>query len=372
VTETIGAPSAAAGVVIDHEAMRARSRAARAQAPLPRVSGRGLEGLYAWLEVSELADLSVWPGVTRVRLVGQPWCDVSALVEDPEECLVMIRHLLRDAGHLGDPSNGAYELALGQARVSIYLDWAPWPVVVVRSHRSRPASLDALVEMGTLPEELAEELVAAFSAGVCMLVSGATGSGKTTFLDALCLAAIGEDEQVCTIEDTYELSLATARPHSVLPFLARPANVEGAGERSMALLTRGALRASPDRVLVGECRGPEALYMLRAMESGAKGSAGTIHSDSAAGALERFCDYILEGGARSVDYVARMVARHIRLVVHLEVHAGAHYVAEVYEVTGAEDGRIHGGSIWVAGEDRVARRTGVAYSPTLARKLGTR
>ena len=369
-TEILGPPSDLGGIVIDDTAMRARSRAARAHAALPRIAERGLDGLYQWLDLPELADLAAWPGVTRVRMAGRPWSEVTALVDGSEECLVMIRHLLRDAGYLGDPSNGAYELALGAARVSIYLDWAPWPIVVVRSHRSRPADLAALVEMGSLPQELADDLVAAFSAGVCMLVSGATGSGKTTFLDALCLAAIGDNEQVCTIEDTYELSLATARPHSVLPFLARPANVEGAGERSMALLTRGALRASPDRVLVGECRGPEALYMLRAMESGAKGSAGTIHSDSAAAALERFCDYILEGGGRSVDYVARMVARHIRLVVHLDVDSGHHYVSEVYEVTGAEDGRIHGGTIWSAGEDRVARRTGVAYSPALARKLG--
>ena len=351
--------------------VRALSRRFRAPA-LPEIPERGLAGLYAWLEVPELSDISVWPGVTRVRLVGRPWAQVGPLVEDAEDCLDFIRHLLRDAGHLGDPSNGAHELALPTARVTIYLDWAPWPIVVVRSHRSRPASMEDLVALGTLPAELADELIAALHGGASALVSGATGSGKTTFLDAWCLAAIGPDEQTITIEDTYELSLARARPDSVLPFLARPANVEGAGERSMALLARGALRGSPDRIVVGECRGPEALQMLRAMESGAKGSAGSIHSDSPEAALEKMCDYILEAGGRAVDYVARMVARHIRLVVHLEVEDGHHFVAEVYEVTGSEDGRIHGGALWRAGPDRVARRTGVPPSPALARKLATR
>jgi Flp pilus assembly CpaF family ATPase len=320
----------------------------------------------------QLADLSVWPGATRVRLVGRRWVDVDPLVSDGDECLGLIRHLLRDAGHLGDPSQGSHELAVGTARVTVYLDWAPFPAVVVRSHRSRPERLSDLVAWGMLPAELADELARAVRAGLAVLVSGATGVGKTTFAAALC-REIPDDEQIVTIEDTYELGLHAERPTSVLPFLARPANVEGAGERTMALLTRGALRASPDRVVVGEVRGPEALYMIRAMETGARGSVGTVHADSAAAGLEKLCDYILEGGGgRSDDYVARMVARHIHLVVHLEVDRGRHHVAEVYEVTGAEDGRIHGGALWRSDSEGACTRTGVAVSPLLARKLAGR
>ena len=346
--------------------VRARSRRERV---VPGVSATGLDGLYQWLDTPDLADLSVWPGATRVRLVGRRWLEVAPLVEDAEAALGLIRRLLKDAGHLGDPSNGTHELALGTARVTVYLDWAPFPAVVVRSHRSRPERLADLVEWGSVPAELAELLAGAVRAGVTLLVSGATGAGKTTFAAALC-REIPHDEQIVTIEDTFELGLAEERPTSVLPFLARPANVEGAGERSMALLTRGALRASPDRVIVGEVRGPEALYMIRAMETGAKGSIGTVHADSAPAALEKMGDYILEGGGgRSADYVARMVARHVHLVLHLETDAGRHFVSELYEVTGAEDGRIHGGALWQAGADLVARPTGVALSPALARKL---
>ena len=353
---------------VDHASMRALSRRHRAP-DLPTISARGLDGLYAWIDVDELADLSAWPGVTRVRLMGRPWVSVPALVDDGEELLALIRQLLRDAGHLGDPANGTHELAMGTSRITVYLDWAPWPILIVRSHRSRPKSLDDLVSYGTLPAELADELSRAVRSGVSIVVSGATGSGKTTLGSALC-REIPEDEQIVTIEDTYELGLHVDRPDSVLPFLSRPANVEGAGERSMALLTRGSLRASADRIIVGEVRGPEALYLVRAMETGVKGSISTVHSDSAPAALEKLCDYILEGGGgRSVDYVARMVARHIRLVVHLDVEAGQHYVTEVYEVTGAEDGRIHGGALWKSGEDLTARRTGVAASPSLARRL---
>lgn len=355
---------------LDDAAMRALSR--RSRPFLPEIEARGLDGLYAWMAVGDLADISVWPGATRVRLVGRRWVDVPPIVDDADQCLSLIRRLLKDAGYLGDPYHGSHELAVGSARVTVYLDWAPFPAVVVRSHQSRPEELEDLVAWGTLPQELADELAAAVREGVTVLVSGATGAGKTTFAAALC-RKIAEDEQIVTIEDTFELGLHNERPTSVLPFLARPANVEGAGERSMALLTRGALRASPDRVIVGEVRGPEALYMIRAMEMGARGSIGTVHADSAPAALEKLCDYILEGGGgRSDDYVARMVARHVHLVVHLETKGGQHYVAEVYEVTGAEEGRIHGGALWRADDDLVCRRTGVAASPMLARKLNPR
>jgi Flp pilus assembly CpaF family ATPase len=340
---------------------------------LPEITGRGLEGLRQWMAVAELADLYVWPGATRVRLMGRRWLEVTPLVDDALACKELISHLLHEAGHLADPVNGCHEVEVDGARVTAFLDWGRLPALFIRSHRSRPERLDDLVALGMLPAELADDLARAVRAGVAILVSGAMSVGKTTMAAALC-REIPEDELVVTVEDTYELGLDDERPTSVLPFLARAANVEGAGERSMALLSRGALRAAADRIVVGEVRGKEALHLVRAMEVGASGSIGTIHADSAPAALDKLCDYILEGSAtRTVAYVARMVARHIEIVIHLEVLRGHHLVAEVYEVTGvAEDGTLQGGALWEADADLVCRPTGVRPSPRLAHKAGWR
>jgi pilus assembly protein CpaF len=157
------------------------------------------------------------------------------------------------------------------------------PVLTIRRFRRRGFSPDELVENGTWTAPLRDMLDRAVHARLNILVSGGTGSGKTTTLNALS-AFIGSDERVVTIEDAAELRLQ--QPH-VVRLEARPAGVEGRGEITIRRLVKNALRMRPDRIVVGEVRGPEALDMLSAMGSGHDGSLCTVHAGSAEEALRR-------------------------------------------------------------------------------------
>jgi len=157
------------------------------------------------------------------------------------------------------------------------------PVLTIRRFRRRGFTPDELVANGTLTRPLRDFLARAVRARATILVCGGTGSGKTTTLNALS-AFIGSDERVVTIEDAAELRLR--QPH-VVRLEARPPNLEGRGEVTIRRLVRNALRMRPDRIVVGEVRGPEALDMLTALSTGHDGSICTIHAGSPAEALRR-------------------------------------------------------------------------------------
>ena len=157
------------------------------------------------------------------------------------------------------------------------------PCLTVRRFRREGFSLRDLVAGGTLPAELAEFLALCVAARASVLVSGGTGSGKTTTLNALSGAIPGE-ERIVTIEDAAELRL---RQRHVVRLEARPANLEGRGEVTIRQLVRNALRMRPDRIVVGEVRGAEALDMLQALNTGHDGSLTTVHANSPADALRR-------------------------------------------------------------------------------------
>jgi len=157
------------------------------------------------------------------------------------------------------------------------------PVLTIRRFRRRGFTPDELVANGTLTRPLRDFLARAVRARATILVCGGTGSGKTTTLNALS-AFIGSDERVVTIEDAAELRLR--QPH-VVRLEARPPNLEGRGEVTIRRLVRNALRMRPDRIVVGEVRGPEALDMLTALSTGHDGSLCTIHAGSPAEALRR-------------------------------------------------------------------------------------
>jgi pilus assembly protein CpaF len=157
------------------------------------------------------------------------------------------------------------------------------PVLTIRRFRRRGFSPEDLVAAGTLPAPLLELLARAVRARCNVLICGGTGSGKTTTLNALS-SYIGADERVVTIEDAAELRLR--QPH-VVRLEARPPNVEGRGEVTIRRLVRNALRMRPDRIVVGEVRGAEALDMLTALSTGHDGSLCTLHAGSPAEALRR-------------------------------------------------------------------------------------
>jgi pilus assembly protein CpaF len=210
------------------------------------------------------------------------------------------------------------------------------PALTIRRFRRRGFTPEELVANGTLPQPLLDFLAGAVRARCTLLVCGGTGSGKTTTLNALS-AFIGEDERVVTIEDAAELRLA--QPH-VVRLEARPPNVEGRGEVTIRRLVRNALRMRPDRIVVGEVRGGEALDLLTALSTGHDGSLCTVHAGSPAEALRRIETLALMAGLGLPHAALReQVADAFDLVVcQARAADGARRVVAVAEVV-----RVAGG-----------------------------
>jgi pilus assembly protein CpaF len=187
-----------------------------------------------------------------------------------------------------------------------------------------------MVELGTITEELHGELAAAVGARRSILVSGGTGSGKTTLLNALS-AFIDSDERVITIEDAAELRLR--QPH-VVRLESRPANVEGRGRVEIRDLLRGALRMRPDRIVIGEVRGGEALDLLMALNTGHEGALSTVHANSPEDALRRIETLALMAGVGLPhEAIREQLGRGLDLVIHLaRLSDGSRRVVEVAEV----------------------------------------
>jgi pilus assembly protein CpaF len=210
------------------------------------------------------------------------------------------------------------------------------PCLTVRRFRREGFSLRELVANGTMPAALAELLAVSVAARASILVSGGTGSGKTTTLNALSGAIPGE-ERIVTIEDAAELRL---RQRHVVRLEARPANLEGRGEVTIRQLVRNALRMRPDRIVVGEVRGAEALDMLQALNTGHDGSLTTVHANSPEDALRRVETLALMAGVGLPHQAVReQVASALDLIVHqARLPDGSRAVESVTEVVRAGGG----------------------------------
>jgi len=205
------------------------------------------------------------------------------------------------------------------------------PALSIRRFGAERPGPDELVALGTLTAEQRQLLAEAVAARRSVLVSGGTGSGKTTLLNALS-SFIGTGERVVTIEDAAELRLQ--QPH-VVRLESRPAGVEGRGEVTIRDLLRNALRMRPDRIVIGEVRGVEALDLLTALNTGHDGALSTVHANSPADALSRLETLVLMAGVGLPHAtVAEQVRRGIDLVVHLQRRAdGSRRVSEIAEVS---------------------------------------
>lgn len=202
------------------------------------------------------------------------------------------------------------------------------PVVAIRRFRAAIASLSGLIDAGGIDDQGAGLLREAIIGRANVLVCGGTGSGKTTLLNVLS-AEIPTDERVVTVEDAAELRLSG----HVVRLEARPPNAEGAGEITLRTLVRHALRLRPDRIVVGEVRGPEAFDLIQAMSTGHAGSMGTVHAGGPDEALWRL-ETLAVSGAHQVPEVAvrRMLRGAIDLVVYLERRGGGRRVVSVGRV----------------------------------------
>jgi len=211
-------------------------------------------------------------------------------------------------------------------------------LVSIRRFSKSPIRMQDLIAKKSIPTEMVDFLGACVQARLNVLVSGGTGSGKTTLLNALS-AFIPRDERVITIEDAAELRL---QQQHVGRLETRPNNVEGVGEVATRDLVRNALRMRPDRIIIGECRGPEALDMLQAMNTGHEGSLTTIHANDTRDALGRLEMMVGMAGFELPIWVIR---RQIASAIHIVVQAsrllgGARKVVKVSEVTGVEGDNI--------------------------------
>jgi pilus assembly protein CpaF len=208
------------------------------------------------------------------------------------------------------------------------------PCLSIRKFSRSILSFEKFAEIGTVSPELARVLEIAARCRLNIIVSGGTGSGKTTVLNALS-HMIDPSERIITIEDAAELQLQ--QPH-VLTLETRPANIEGQGEIVQRDLVRNALRMRPDRIIVGEVRGPEAFDMMQAMNTGHNGSMSTVHANSARDALSRIDNMILMASANLPMLAIRgQIASALDLVVQTErMRDGVRRITEVVEVVGME------------------------------------
>ena len=203
-------------------------------------------------------------------------------------------------------------------------------LLTIRKFGSERLDLDALVRLGTLSPDTTDLLRRCVEARLNLLISGGTGTGKTTMLNALS-AAIPDSERILTIEDAAELRL---NQRHVLRLETRPKNIEGEGEVTIRDLVRNSLRMRPDRIVVGEVRGAEALDMLQALNTGHDGSLSTVHANSPRDALARLETMVLMAGYDlPLRAIRQQIASALDLVIHLErIQDGSRKVTAITEV----------------------------------------
>ena len=256
------------------------------------------------------------------------------------------------------------ELPGGERLSAVMPGIAARPTLTIRRHPAQHLRMRHLAHSGMVDQTARGLLQAAVQARLNVLISGATNSGKTTLLRAL-LGTL-EGERLITVEDAFELGLHRLADTDldVQALQGRPANVEGIGEISLAELVRAALRMCPDRVIVGETRGPETLALLNAMSMGTDGSMSTIHASSSQQVFAKLAAYCAQSPERlTASATASLVGASLHLVVHIDTTPeGERYVASVREVVGAEGEQVISNEIYHRAPD--ASVGGVACAPS--------
>jgi pilus assembly protein CpaF len=261
----------------------------------------------------------------------------SVAFKDDEHLMRVIERIVSSVGRRIDESSPMVDARLADgSRVNAIIPplSIDGPVLSIRRFGAEPLRMNSLIENRALTREIADMLEMCVKARLNVLISGGTGAGKTTLLNALS-AYIPEDERIVTIEDSAELQLQ--QPH-VVRLETRPPNIEGRGEVTQRDLVRNALRMRPDRIVIGEVRGGEAIDMLQAMNTGHDGSLTTIHANTPRDALARIETMIQMTGMRLSDRAMRQqVASALDLVVQAaRLSDGSRRVTSISEITGME------------------------------------
>jgi pilus assembly protein CpaF len=212
------------------------------------------------------------------------------------------------------------------------------PTLSIRRFGVDPLKMSDLLAFGSINQNMAKVVEGCVKARINILISGGTGTGKTTFLN-ICSEFIPENERIITIEDSAELQL---KQEHVVKLETRPPNIEGKGEVTQRDLVRNTLRMRPDRIIVGEVRGGEALDMLQAMNTGHDGSISTVHANTTRDALSRLETMVLMSGVDLPERAIReQVSSAVNVVIHLSrMSDGSRKVVQISEITGMEGNTI--------------------------------
>lgn len=212
------------------------------------------------------------------------------------------------------------------------------PTVTIRKFSKTPMTIEKLIEYGSITQEIADKLQLLVKAKYNIFISGGTGSGKTTFLNALS-NYIPKDERIITIEDSAELQIEGIE--NLVSLETRNANTSGAGQITIRDLIKSSLRMRPERIIVGEVRGGEALDMLQAMNTGHDGSLSTGHANSTQDMLSRFETMVLQGAAGlPLEAIRQQIASAVDIIIHLSrLRDKSRKTMEICEVVGYESGK---------------------------------
>ncbi len=224
------------------------------------------------------------------------------------------------------------------------------PTLTIRKFSKTPMTIEKLIEYGSITQDIADKLELLVKAKYNIFISGGTGSGKTTFLNALS-NYIPKDERVITIEDSAELQIKGVE--NLVSLETRNANASGAGQITIRDLIKSSLRMRPERIIVGECRGGEALDMLQAMNTGHDGSLSTGHANSTEDMLSRLETMVLQGATGlPLEAIRQQIASAVDIIIHLSrLRDKSRKTMEITEVVGYDDGKIQLNPLYVFQED---------------------
>jgi pilus assembly protein CpaF len=298
---------------------------------------KGLGPLEPLLKDSSIADILVnGHNSVYVERFGQLE-PTKVRFKDEAHLLRIIAKIVAGVGRRVDESSPTVDARLpdgSRVNIAVRPIAIDGPLMSIRKFSKRAFSMERLLEVGAVKQQIVDVLAAAVKGRISMVVSGGTGSGKTTMLNALS-SCISSKERLITIEDAAELQLQ--QPH-VARMETRPPNAEGKGEIRQRDLVKNALRMRPDRIIIGECRGEEAFDMLQAMNTGHEGSMTTIHANTPRDAIRRMEQMVgMASMAMSTQSIRQQITSAIQLVIQLQRLAdGKRRLVSVTEVTGME------------------------------------
>jgi len=295
---------------------------------------------------------------------------------DNDHIMRIVERIIAPLGRRVDEASPYVDARLPDgSRVNVVIPpVVPHPTVTIRKFRPDKYHVDDLVENGTMTPQMADFFRACVQQRLNIVVSGGTGTGKTTLLNAIS-EFIPSRERIVTIEDPLEMKLQQTH---VIPMEARPPNIEGRNEITQRDLVRNALRMRPDRIIVGEVRGAEAFDMLQAMNTGHEGSLTTVHANGPRDALARIENMVLMAG---FDLPVRAIREQVASALHLVVQLvrfsdGRRRISNVSEITGLEGGTVTSQELFRFEHTGVSpdgtilgRMTPTGITPTFAEKF---